>query len=103
MADKISAYGRAGLDISSARNRQVSKTPDAEKTQARDRPQQAGDAVDFSDTVTNLQRIEGQLKQTSEVDAERVAEVRARIDAGEYEVDAQSVASKLARLEQDLS
>ena len=78
MADKISAYGRAGLDISSARNRQVSKTPAAEDTQARTRPQQAGDAVDFSDTVTNLQRIEGQLRETSEVDAARVAEVRAR-------------------------
>jgi negative regulator of flagellin synthesis FlgM len=81
----------------------VSKTPAAEETQARNRPQQAGDAVDFSDTVTNLQRIEVQLKQTPEVDAERVADVRARIESGEYEVDAQSVASKLARLEQDLS
>lgn len=103
MADKISAYGRAGLDISSARNRQVSKPSAAEDTQARKRPEQAGDAVDFSDTVSNLQRIEGQLKQTPEVDAERVAELRSRIDSGEYEVDAQSVASKLARLEQDLS
>jgi negative regulator of flagellin synthesis FlgM len=81
----------------------VSKTEDAEQTQARNRPQQAGDVVDFSDTVSNLQRIEGQLKQAPEVDAERVAEVRARIESGEYEVDARSVASKLARLEQDLS
>jgi len=103
MADKISAYGRSGVDISSARNRQVSKTPTAEDTQTRNRPQQAGDAVDFSDTVTNLQRIEGQLKQAPEVDAERVAEVRARIDAGDYQVDARRVADKLARLEQDLS
>lgn len=103
MADKISSYGRAGLDINSARNRQVSKTEDAEQTQARNRPQQAGDAVDFSDTVTNLQRIESQLKQAPEVDAERVAEVRARIESGDYQVDAQRVADKLARLEQDLS
>ena len=42
-------------------------------------------------------------RPSPEVDAERVAEVRARIDSGEYEVDAQRVASKLARLEQDLS
>jgi len=103
MADKIGAYGRSGVDISSARNRQLSKTPTAEDTQAQKRPQQAGDAVDFSDTVSNLKRIESQLKQTPEVDAERVAEVRARVESGEYEVDAKSVASKLARLEQDLS
>ncbi len=103
MADKISSYVRSGIDISNARNRQVNKSPGPDDTQTRNRPEPARDGVDFSDTVTNLQRIERQLKDTSEVDSARVAEVRARLDAGEFEVDADRVAEKLARLEQDLS
>lgn len=103
MADKVSGYGRPGLDISSARSRAVANGKGPEDTQARNRAQAGQDAVDFSDTVANLRRIEAQLKSLPEIDESRVAEVRARLESGSYEINAERVASKLARLEQDLS
>jgi negative regulator of flagellin synthesis FlgM len=102
MADKISAYGRAGLDISTTRNRGVNRSGRADDTQSGKPASGGGDAVDFSATASNLKRIEAQLKDTPDVDRSRVDALRQKIESGGYQVDADRLAAKLVRLEQDL-
>jgi flagellar biosynthesis anti-sigma factor FlgM len=102
MGKKIVAYGRPEADVRNARKRQASKQSSAEASEPRNLPLPAPAAVDLPD-LAKLRRIAGRLRQTFDIDAERVAEVRARIEAGEYQIDARRVADKLARLERDLS
>ena len=100
MADKINAYGRTGLDISPARSRAV--TPAGQESSGRQQAGKTDDAVDFSSTATNLKRLEAKLRDAPDIDRNRVDEVRQRIDAGDFQIDAQQLARKLLRLEQDL-
>jgi negative regulator of flagellin synthesis FlgM len=102
MAEKIDGYGRAGLEVSSSRLRNASradrqKSPDAAPTASA-----ARDAVEFTNTATNLKRIEAALASTPDVDQARVDAIRQRIESGQYAVDPARVAWKLLRMEQDL-
>lgn len=103
MTDKIGGYGRPGVDVNQAKARQVEKPERSGETGAKARSESARDAVSITDTAANLKRIEASLAQQPEVDRARVDAVRERVESGNYKVDADKVAQKLLRLEQDLS
>jgi negative regulator of flagellin synthesis FlgM len=103
MTDKIGGYGRPGVDISHSKARQVEKPQASGKTDAKARSESSRDAVSITDTAANLKRIEAGLANQPEVDRSRVDAVREKLESGNYAVDADKVAQKLLRLEQDLS
>lgn len=102
MADKISTYGRAGLDISQARSREVNRADRAADAEGGRKPDAGRDAVDFSSTATMLKGVEVRLQGQPEVDEARVNELRQKIESGNYELSPERLAAKLLRLEQDL-
>ncbi len=104
MADKISSYGRPGLDINQSRHRSVARTDAGGDS----KPSAVGqgapkiDGVDFSATVTNLKRIESGLKELPEVDQRRVEDLRQRVESGDFRVDTHKIAANLLRFEREL-
>ncbi len=54
-----------------------------------------GDNVSLSNTAQSLSRLEAALSSVPEVDAERVAKIKALVDSGGYQVNAQNLASKI--------
>lgn len=103
MAEKIDGYGRGGLEVSPARTRGVARTDRRAEAISSDSSAAAHDAVELTDTASQLKRIEARLAEIPDVDQARVDAVRQRLESGTYEVDAARVAQKLLRLEQDLT
>lgn len=103
MTDKIGGYGKPNVDLSQSRARAVEKTERTGNAAAKDRSGAPKDAVRITDTAANLKRIEASLSQLPDVDRSRVDAVREKVDSGNYRVDADKVAKKLLRLEQDLT
>jgi negative regulator of flagellin synthesis FlgM len=62
-----------------------------------------GDSVKLTGQAQLMQHLEQAAAQAPTVDTARVAQVRQALDDGSYTVDANSIASKLARMEWDLS
>ena len=81
----------------------MAKTDRAAGPGAKDRSEAPRDAVELTDTATNLQRIEARLTDVSDVDPQRVDAMRRRIESGDYRVDHEKLAQKLLKLEQDLT
>jgi negative regulator of flagellin synthesis FlgM len=102
MADKISGYGRAGLDVGTTRARAVNRPERTPDPAATGNTRSSGDAVAITDTAAKLKAIEARLAQVPDVDAARVAAIRERIESGNYRPDPARIAEKLMRLEQDL-
>lgn len=102
MADKINGYGRVGLDVGPARARPVSRPGGNAESGAARHAKQAGDAVEITDTAAKLKAIEAKLADVPDVDRSRVDAVRQRIESGEYRPDADRIARKLVRMEQEL-
>ena len=103
MVDKINGYGRTELPASS-RSGGVKRAEQGESARSAGGEESTRtDEVALTDTAVRLKRIEASLAEQPEVDQARVDALRERVESGDYKVDAQSVASKLARLEQDLS
>lgn len=102
MADKISNYARSGVDINPSRNRKVDQTDPANATGKQQRPEIARDSVQLSGQADNLRGAEARLKDLPDVDSERVERLRAKVESGDYEINAERLARKLVRLEQDL-
>ncbi len=61
-----------------------------------------GDQVTLTDTARTLQAAEQRAAQASGVDERRVAELRAALADGSYQVDSRRVARKLVGFEQRL-
>lgn len=102
MADKISHYARFGRDNNSARSPGPEK-PHAVKQRGRQQgPALVRDMAGSSGRADRLRSLEARLKDLPAVDRDRVASLRARIESGDYEVNADRLARKLLRLEQEL-
>jgi len=61
------------------------------------------DSAKFTSHALQLQQMESSIAKIPVSDNQRVAAVRSAIDNGSYQVDAKAVASKLARMEWDIS
>jgi flagellar biosynthesis anti-sigma factor FlgM len=65
------------------------------KTTAAVEPSPNSDRVQISAQAREMQAARQAIRQMPEVDLEKVAQIKARIKAGRYEVDAQAAASKM--------
>ena len=61
------------------------------------------DSAKFTPDAVQLQQLEAGIARIPVADHQRVAAVRSAIENGSYQVDSKAVASKLARMEWDLS
>lgn len=108
MADKISGYGRNGVDITSARSRgpvRNERAADSDKAEAGSRSEAAetSSQVRLTDTAASLKQIEARLADTPDGDRKRVETLRQRIESGAYEVNAGRLADRLLAFERDLA
>ncbi|MDI6789973.1 MAG: flagellar biosynthesis anti-sigma factor FlgM [Thermodesulfobacteriota bacterium] len=65
---------------------------------------QATDKVELSAASRDIQKIQEVLKNTPDVRAEKVQELKSKIESGQYRVDAREIANKMvSNLIQDLA
>ena len=106
MADKITGYGRNGVDITSARSRGPVRPERAEGGDSKAGGSEAADAaaaIRLTDTATNLKGVEARLAALPDVDAKRVESLRQRIESGAYEINAGRLADRIIAFERDLA
>jgi negative regulator of flagellin synthesis FlgM len=106
MTDRINGLGPRPTEAGATRRTDVARSQDAAEntgaaTSGGTSPA-ASDKVELTPSALLLQRLEGELRNLPEVDAERVRSFKEAIAAGEYAVDADRVAAKLARLDREL-
>ncbi len=104
MSNKIDSMTNQYLQIT-GRSGSASKAPEAGTPKARQAEPDAArptDTVELTASARSLQALESRLAGLSEVDQQRVDEVRARIESGRYSVDAQRVADKMIALDRSL-
>jgi negative regulator of flagellin synthesis FlgM len=79
----------------------IQRTPDASAAQTKDRIAKAapaavkGDRVALSDQARELTAARQAIRRMPEVDAQKVARVRAQLQEGTYVVDSQKIAAKM--------
>jgi negative regulator of flagellin synthesis FlgM len=95
--------GRAGNVQSGGRNEAISNQPaSAPQAKAAEQAQNAGksgETVHLSREAQQLQKVSEKLRDQPVVNKERVAQLKAAIEDGSYQVDSQRVASKLLNFE----
>ena len=106
MADKISGYGRNGVELTPAKARGPARSERAsggEKAETRKSGDATGSQVQLTDTATNLQQVEARIAKLPDVDRARVDAVRQRVESGAYEINAGRLADRLLAFERDLA
>lgn len=79
----------------------IQRTPDLPATQAKDKAAKStpsvaqGDRVALSAQAREMQAARQAIRQMPEVDAEKVAKVRAQLKEGTYVVDSKKIAAKM--------
>ena len=107
MANRIgpmdpSALGKVGNKVSdTGGSRKVSDDSAASKETAQSAVP-ASDTVELTSSAKLLERLEKTLASLPAVDSNRVAEVKAAIENGEYEIDADAIADAMIRFERSL-
>ena len=61
----------------------------------------SGDTVELTSSAQLLQRLENTLASMPEIDVARVAEVKAQIENGEYQIDVENLVDALIRTDQE--
>lgn len=61
------------------------------------------DTVQLTDVAAQVQKAEGVIAETPEVDKAKVQQIKDAISSGSYKVDAERVADQLMKLEADLA
>lgn len=104
MTDRIAGLGPRPTDTGATRRTDAARTQDGAKPGAASRSTAtaAADKVELTPSALLLQRLAEQLRSIPDVDAERVRSIKEAIAAGEYRVDADRIAAKLARLDREL-
>ena len=87
-------------DASGIYQRQVEQAPEAGRGRraaagAGNRPGVRHDEVSVSARAQQLRRVMEVMPEVADVRTARVAELRAQVEAGQYEVDARSIAQRL--------
>ena len=62
----------------------------------------SNDTVSMTESVSRLQEIEAQLASIPSVDSVKISEIKQAINAGTYQIDPHSIASKLIALESSI-
>lgn len=63
----------------------------------------SGDTVTLTNSVDQMAKLEELLANVPDVDSSRVAEIKASIADGSYQVDPEKIVDKLLQIEKDLS
>jgi len=63
-------------------------------------PASTGDTVQLTNSAKLLERLEKSLASLPDVDSNRVAEVKAAIENGQYSIDADAIADAMIRFDQ---
>lgn len=98
------------IKISDYQNRPVQAGTEKTVSRAGDAPAAAADAtvsgsspVKITDQARQLAALEQAVNSQPIVNESRVAEIRLALEEGRYEIDAERIADKLLRTEQELS
>lgn len=85
-----------------ARSQGAAERPGAAASGAAAGARASADKVELTPSAVLLQRLEESIRNSSDVDAERVRSTKEAIASGEYRVDDERVAAKLAALDREL-
>ncbi len=101
---KIQNYGPQ-ITPPTVRSKAATSSPDVDGNRSAEgiAGETGGDSVKLTGQAQMMQQLEQTAAKTPAFDTARVAQVRQALDDGSYTVDAKSIASKLARMEWDLS
>lgn len=99
--NRINPYG-PGPEAAATRARGVSRGGETATGRPAGGAPGGDDSLRLTDTATLLRQAEARLKAQPDIDAARVDAIRKRIDAGQYQVDAERLAARLLRFEQAL-
>ncbi len=79
-------------------NRKVTRDSRSESAPSRD-PISTNDTVELTSGAQLLERLEKKLADLPAVDAARVAEIKAAIENGDYEIDADAIATAMIQFD----
>lgn len=98
------AAGAAGGDAGEVRRAEQAKSQPARPRvpDPTPPPGPGQDAVSLTESAAQLKRLEAELGSRPVVDTQKVAEIRAAIAGGGYEVDTRRVADRMVQTETDL-
>ncbi len=97
-----SALGKVG---NKAGDTSASRKVSGDTAASRDTAQSAvptSDTVELTSGAKLLERLEKTLASLPAVDSDRVAEIKAAIENGDYEIDADAIADAMIRFERSL-
>jgi len=100
MTNKIDGQGYRPLDATGASKKLGVQDGNAASRDAN--AQATGDTVNLTRSGLLLGRLEELVASSPAVNNERVDAIRQALESGAYEVDAQSLASKILQFEKDL-
>lgn len=103
MTNKIDTYVNATADSARSNVKSVDPAVRTGGTNAAVSNVAKIDTVKITPDAVQLQKLETSIAQISVADEQRVAKVRLAIENGTYQVDAQKIAARLARMEWDLA
>lgn len=89
------SLNKGGSTSDTGRTRQGAGVGAREKAQTRDTATPPGDNVSLSDEGQTLAKLEAKLSEMPDIDEARVAEIRASLNNGSYQIDADAIAEKL--------
>lgn len=79
-------------------NAQSGQTNNANATEAT-RPTDTADKVSLTNTAEKLKALEKQLSQEPPVNEQKIAQVRAALENGDYQLDPEKIAEKILNFE----
>lgn len=97
MTDKID--NNFTTRLAQAERKRVAATPAEAKSAGTGSAAKANDQVRLTDTAQRLLGLETEVRAAPEIREARVAELKRRIDAGEYAIDAARIADRLLESE----
>ena len=100
MTTKITGYQNRPVQVGT--DKKVSSTSDAAASPAQ-AAVTSNNPVRITDQARQLAALENALNEVPVVNEARVAAIRLAIEQGEYQVNAERIADKLVRMEQELN
>ena len=93
---------RTDLNPASQQSNQVSGATGTGTTPAQKSTGVGGDTVTFTNTASEMLKLEESLSKLPDVNNARVASIKASIDEGSYQIDASKIVDSLLKIEKDM-
>ncbi|HUO68387.1 MAG TPA: flagellar biosynthesis anti-sigma factor FlgM [Gammaproteobacteria bacterium] len=103
MTERINGQGFRPLETSGARRTEGAKSGAGQGTaSAETGSPQVGETVNITRSALLLAKLEDVVRATPAVDANKVGAIKAAVSSGTYQIDDQSVADNMIRLDREL-